>query len=170
MSEVFTYEDKGAGTDNSSISMLDELRAELSAPTPEQTVRLVVPMRPQFKVVYDTRIEWVAHVKRFNRESTENGEQDEIMANALMLASRCLSIELRGTPLKDDSGNHVTFRSKSFIDSTGVIGSTTGAIKKFFERDADIMTSATELMKAAGYGGSELRAEQELDPTDTSNG
>ncbi len=147
-------------------SLLDALKQELQKPLQHEQVTLRVPGRPTYSVTYDARVGWDDQ-KRWSSASSNDDGFDEIKANAMMLSERCISINIDGIgPVRDTTGELVTFRSKEFIQSTGELNPR-NAIAKFFVNDADLFAHAGELMKRSGWGG-KLGDNLELDPTATS--
>jgi hypothetical protein len=168
MSETeYVYETPVETQQNGHLSMLDELKADLDKPLPQQLLRLVVPSRPGYVITYDSRVDWDKY-KRINKEAKVNGEFDELKGNAMLLASQCVSMEINGETIKDDDGSNLTFRSRRFVDMTGTM-STREALRKFFVSDFDVLKSANELLAKAGLAVDDLQADAPLDPTDTSN-
>ena len=168
MSETFTYETGTAGPQGSG-SLLDEIRAELEKPLPEQTIKVKVPRRPQYSVTFDTRLPW-DKVKLFNRLAKHGDKIDELQVMVSMMCDLCECIEREGKGIVTEiDGTPLIFSSPTFVDLMQA-ANPYEALRKFFDRDADFMAAARTIEQACGYSAGLLPTEEQaLDPTDTSN-
>lgn len=163
----FEYAEPGAMTEGpqgplSGGSLMDQLASEFDTPLPSETLRIRVPRREQFVVVFDARIGYEQLKSMEARSKDADGKIDDLRGAVMVLASQNTAIELRGEQLMED-GKAVTFRSKSFVGSTGELDQIE-ALRKFFGDDADLLNAAALITDVSGYGNVE-RARSMVDPT-----
>lgn len=130
------------------------LRTELSKPSAaKKEIILRVPARENIKVKYSTEIS-LDQLDRWRLKSRKNPKREEIdtlQFNYYILSSQCVNLVFNDEDAVDEDGKPLNFQSAAFVDLVGAL-ETNGAIRTFYDRDADILRTASDILEAAGYG------------------
>ncbi len=149
------------------MSLMDELRAIVAEPLPDETIEEGFRYRPDFSVVYDTRIDMKV-LRRSNKQATftdpktKTEELDPVISAGLTLAAQCRGIKRNGELLHDSEDEPLTFRSRMFLEVTNAMDNAS-AMKKWFGSDAEILRHSRLLGDKSAIGEA-LRGEA-VDPT-----
>jgi hypothetical protein len=131
---------------------LDELRSELTTAVESKDSTLAVPAREGYAVRYSTTIahEQLNSWRKRARDKSMPGELDELRWAAIVLANQCRAIVRKGTEVELD-GSPATFAHPGFRSMLGAERAV-DAVRSFYGRDADVITSALTVLRDAGYG------------------
>ncbi len=151
---------------------LDQLRAEITAPVVAAPITLEVPGRTGYAVRYLTDLDH-DQVDMWRRQSTRRapgkGQTQEINTlklAELILAHQCEAIIRQGADVVVDD-EPLVFASRTMMAITGT-SKVRDAVRKFYGRDADVISAGDAVLEAAGYLDTAEEVEgasERLDPT-----
>lgn len=131
------------------VSPLEELRAELTAPVEGADVVLAVPGRPGYAVRYSSSFTY-EQLTAWRKRATDRNEVNEIRFAALILANQSRAIVRNGDEVVD-AGAPLTFRSKAFL-ALYEVDRVADAVVAFYGNDFDVAAAGNSLLRAAGFG------------------
>lgn len=132
---------------------LDDLAKELTQDVALEPLWLPVPGRPGYEAGFERDIDsdllqrWTKAAQ--NKKLAGGGDQMQIALRVLARAN--LGLRRHGEQIVDH-GSPLTFRSERFLALYG-FDRPQEAIKKFYGRDGDVVTTANEVLEGAGYTG-----------------
>ncbi len=148
-------------------SPLELLRQTLQRPVERELLKLRVPARAGVTVRYaadfdhDKRKAWQKRATNKSRRPGRDDEVDEMLFALIVLANCCRAIEFNGVEAHDAEDRPLTFASPALWEMVGA-SDPQDAIRAFYGVDAHILTTAGEIMLAAGFDDD---MEAEGDPT-----
>jgi hypothetical protein len=150
---------------------LEQLREDLGREVELPEVTLPVGTRPGYAVRYRTDVSqgqldaWRKAAKDRRRADGFAGERFA----SLILANTCQAI-VRGGRVVTEDGEPVTFRSREFLDLTGV-NRAADAVQKFYGADAHVDSAARSVLLEAGWGDDVIATlDDEQGPTRSGRG
>lgn len=150
-------------------SPLEALRATLAKPVERELLRLRVPARAGVTVLFspdfdhEKRKAWQKRATRKSRRPGREDEVDEMLFALIVIANCARAIQMDGVEAHDASGQPLTFASPVLWEMVSA-ADPQDAIRAFYGNDAHILTTAGEIMLAAGFDD-DVDAEEEVDPT-----
>lgn len=132
---------------------LDELRAELASEVATPPLVLVVPGRPDYSVRYSTELahEQLTAWRKTARDKSSPDGIDELRWAAIVLANLAEVVIRKGVEVELD-GRPANFQHEGFRAILGADLRATAAVRSFYGRDADVISHALAVIRAAGYG------------------
>lgn len=147
-------------------SLLEGLRAELTAELDDELEPIEVPERPGWSVVYSKGITNEA-LKSWRKRAKEGKDVNELRLACIVLGNQCRRLIRNGVTITAGSPEPVTFRDAEFHALYGV-DSARDAIRAFYGLDGHVLMAATRVVEAAGYGAELDDADEVADPTGAS--
>jgi hypothetical protein len=149
-------------------TVYDTMRSALSKPAvvdPTKNIK-VGPTRPGFslKISTDLPLEKLDRWRIAARKTKGKEALDMRRYNSMVIGSQTVCLVYEGEDFLDDEGNPQNFMSAAVHEMLGAF-EYEGAIKNFFERDADIIKMGSEILEACGYLDND--DEDEEDPLDS---
>lgn len=131
---------------------LDELRAELSEEVDSDPHTLPVPTRDGWQAVFSRKLDG-DDLQRWRKASKDRHMPDGVdeVAFALrIIANLNVGLIRHGEELLDQ-GEPLIMRSETFLDLVGTGGRVLEGVRKFYGRDGHVLSTASELLREAGY-------------------
>lgn len=131
---------------------LDELRTELGAEVEDEPHKLPVPTRDGWEALFSRDLEG-DDLQRWRKASKDRHMPDGVdeLAFALrIVANLNVGLIRRGEELLDQ-GEPLIMRSETFLDLVGAGGKVLEGVRKFYGRDGHVLSTASELLREAGY-------------------
>lgn len=159
-----------AGDPEKLATPLDDLRAELTAELARYET-FDVDGRPGYAVRYDVDIEHpkLGLWRKRAKDTTQPDGLDELKWAATILAAQAVAVVRHGVDVFVAGDHGVAFNDpelRSILD----VGRAIDAVRKFYGRDAAVVTTAYAVLNAAGYGKEAIRSEDDgEDPTRSSS-
>lgn len=163
-----TYEDPTLTRVPERHSALDALRDELAVDTAREPLTLPIPLRKSLSMRYDTNIDgdllnaWRKMSKE--RKSKDPTDIDTLKFSCLILANQGEALLRDGDEVLGNDGNPLSF-AHGELRAMLSAASASDAVRKLyggakFTGDGDILNSAAEVSRVAGFGDEELDAEE----------
>lgn len=147
-------------------SLLEGLRAELTAELDAELEPIEVPERPGWSVVYSKAITNEA-LKAWRRRAKDGKNVDELRLGCIVLGNQCRRLLRNGVTITAGGDEPVTFRDKAFHELYGVADAR-AAIRAFYGLDGHVLMAASRVLEGAGYGAELDDVDEVADPTEAS--
>tara|TARA_R100000742_G_C4266850_1_gene84974 strand:- start:250 stop:780 length:531 start_codon:yes stop_codon:yes gene_type:complete len=153
---------KKVAKDAPKLSILDQLKEEISKEVTRPDIEIEVPERAGVTVRFSPNIT-NEQLKAWRRNSTnrKTDELDSIKFSCYVVGQTIEGIYFNDELVQDASGNVVTFASPEILEMTNTTRPLPDAIRAFYATDPHLESVAIKILDYAGYGD-EVEAE---DPT-----
>jgi hypothetical protein len=134
-------------------TVLDRLKAVVSAKVERTVVLLEVPDRPDVHLRISPNITQ-AQMKAWRKnagEETKNG-LDPIKFACQVIGQTCVGIGIDGVEAFDEAGNSLNFAAPEILEMTNAARPVPDAVRNFFGTDPHVEGAALAVLEAAGYG------------------
>lgn len=142
-------------------SMLADIASELEADATdeEELTNTVVPLRPNFRVLFRKHIDYddVQLWLRMARNKTDKSNKDPHMLRLAyaVLSNTIVGMQYKGNEAKGKDGRPLVFVHPDFVAMVkpAIQNSVPALIKKFYGNDAHVIATMNKIMEEAGYSG-----------------
>ena len=157
-----TTSDKKVAKDAPKLSILDQLKEEISKEVTRPDIEIEVPERAGVSVRFSPNIT-NEQLKAWRRNSTnrKTDELDSIKFSCYVVGQTIEGIYFNDELVQNSNGNVVTFASPEILEMTNTTRPLPDAIRAFYATDPHLESVAIKILDYAGYGD-EVEAE---DPT-----
>jgi hypothetical protein len=144
------------------LSVLDQLKAEISKEVTRPDIEMLVPEREGVALRFSPNIT-NEQLKAWRRNSTnrKTDELDSIKFSCYVVGQTLAGIYFNDELVEDENGFAVNFASPEILEMTNTTRPLPDAIRAFFAVDPHLESAAIKILDYAGYGD-EIDAE---DPT-----
>lgn len=143
---------------------LDALAAAIKQEVVREDVTFPVPSRPGMTIRYSTAVD-MEHVQNWRRSSHDKSAQDNfnvLKFSMLIIANTAKAFAFEGQEAFGGDGERISFTSPEVGEWTGQKRAL-DRVRVIFANDGHIISTAGEVMEAAGYGDEIMEADP--DPT-----
>lgn len=145
------------------LSVLDQLRLEVSKKVERPEIEIPIPEREGVVVKYSPNITQ-NQLKAWRRNSGENSKDgfDTVKFACYVVGSCCRGFLINEEEVMSDNGQPYTFASKEIMEMTGDTRPIPDGIRNFFGIDPHLEATALKILDYAGYGD---EVEDAVNPT-----
>ncbi len=138
--------------DTSSISILDQLTAELAKEIKRPEIEITVPEREHISLRFSPNISQ-ERLRSWRKNSGENSKRglDSVKFASYVIGDTCTGIYVNEEVAKNASGINLTFTSAEIMRMTDA-DTPFEAIGRMFGIDPHVESAAFAILEAAGYG------------------
>ena len=153
-----------AATEAKTVTLLDQLRAEVSKEVTRDEIEIAVPERSGVTVRFSPNIT-TEQLKAWRRNSTskKTDELDSVKFSCYVIGQTVTGIYFNGELVEDDNGVPITFASQAMLEMTNTTKPLPDAIRAFYGLDPHLEATALKVLDASGFG-------EEVDAADPTMG
>ena len=134
-------------------TVLDRLKAVITAEVEREVVLLDVPDRPGVHLRISPNITQ-AQMKAWRKNAGEESKNglDPIRFACQVVGQTTVGIQIEGEEAFDDAGNALNFAAPEVLEITSASRPLPEAVRNFFGTDPHVEGAALAILEAAGYG------------------
>lgn len=155
--------------DTAQSNVMDDMRSELRAKVVIEPLKLVVPCRPNFSMVYMPDVD-LDRLKAWQKRSKESNRKDANIdmkkLAVIVLSQTCIGLEYKGKEQHDSKGQPLTFQNPELhemLEST--IGGVYQCVEKMYGLDGHMVIVCQAILSASGFDDYDMDSEGS-DPLD----
>lgn len=154
-------------------TILATLAEDMAKEADESTLDLVVPMREDFMMHFNPRIDydslrlWIKKAREQGKKSKDE-EPHMLRLSFAVLSNTNVGISYKGIEVPAPDGKPLTINHPAFLSyvKAKLGNSVPAAIRKFYGRDGHIIMTMNRVIEAAGFGDIDLEGGADGSPLD----